>query len=395
MAKVSVVVPVYNAEQYLKKCLDSLVNQKFDDYELILVNDCSTDASRKIIDEYKNRYEFIAVYENEKNKGLSYTRNYGIQKATGEYILFVDSDDWLIGDKVLNLLYVTAIDKDLDLLRYRINIDNTKLPLADTSDGKTLFMRLVNELSYRWESVRNFVKKELLEAADIRFDEKIYGCEDLVFSTRLILASKRCLEIEDKLYFYYQHPGSITQSHISNRNVDGVLNALNQLYKLFAKEQDYEVAYSILNLIKRASLMCSNILWRMDENLDICSMNSEFLALYNSQFKYGNLINNHVIFENWDRILHEKNVYIYGAGKAYEELWNNTKNRVSYSGILLSKKENIEEWNGLKIYQVDNEIIEKSGLVLICVTGEAQKGIIESLIKNDILNYIVVGKEIV
>lgn len=394
MAKVSVVVPVYNAEKYLKKCLDSLVNQKFDDYELILVNDCSSDSSKEIINEYKKRHEYICVYDNAENKGLSYTRNYGVEKASGDYILFVDSDDWLIDDNSISLLYETAIKKDLDLLRYRINLDNLKSPLESVSDGKTLFLKLVNELSYRWESVRNFVKKEFLDSENIKFDENIYGCEDLVFSTRLILSSKRCLEIEDKLYFYYQHIGSITKSHISNRNVCGVLNAINQLYNIFLKEKNYETAYGILNLIKRASFMCSNILWRMDENLCIQNMNKEYVALYNSQFRYGNLLNNHIIFENWETLLSERPVYIYGAGNASEELWNNTKNRVHYSGVILSNKDNKEEWNGIKIYQVDDEEIDKSGLFLICVTGDVQNRIKKLLIENNISNYLAVGKEV-
>ena len=92
--KVSVIVPVYNVEKYIKKCLNSLVNQTLDEVEIVVVNDGSPDNSQKIIDEYTKKYKNIKSYV-KKNGGLSDARNYGIKKATGKYISFVDSDDYI------------------------------------------------------------------------------------------------------------------------------------------------------------------------------------------------------------------------------------------------------------------------------------------------------------
>ena len=92
--KVSVIVPVYNTYDYLNKCLDSLVNQSFKDYEIIIVNDGSTDDSEKIIKKYQKKYSNIKYYYKE-NGGLSSARNYGIKYANGDYIAFVDSDDYV------------------------------------------------------------------------------------------------------------------------------------------------------------------------------------------------------------------------------------------------------------------------------------------------------------
>ena len=90
----SVIVPVYNVEKYLKRCLESILVQSWNDYEIILVDDGSTDSSAQICDVYAEKYEMIRVIHKE-NKGLSDTRNRGIEEASGEYVYFPDSDDWL------------------------------------------------------------------------------------------------------------------------------------------------------------------------------------------------------------------------------------------------------------------------------------------------------------
>ena len=94
---VSIVVPVYNVEAYLEKCLDSLVNQNFDNYEVIIVNDGSTDKSKEIAQRYENKYSNVVLID-QKNKGLGGARNTGIEAVKGEYILFVDSDDYIHPD---------------------------------------------------------------------------------------------------------------------------------------------------------------------------------------------------------------------------------------------------------------------------------------------------------
>lgn len=90
----SIIVPVYNVQDYLKKCLDSIVNQDYDDYEIVLVNDGSTDGSAKICEQYAEIYKCIKYYV-KNNGGLSDARNFGIEHARGQYCVFIDSDDWI------------------------------------------------------------------------------------------------------------------------------------------------------------------------------------------------------------------------------------------------------------------------------------------------------------
>ncbi len=114
MCKVSVIVPVYNVEKYLERCIESLINQTFDDIEIIALNNGSTDKSLDILNYYAHKDKRIRVINN-KNIGVSKSRNIGIEEAIGEYISFVDSDDW-IDSNMIYILYDTISDNNCDLV---------------------------------------------------------------------------------------------------------------------------------------------------------------------------------------------------------------------------------------------------------------------------------------
>ena len=122
MPKLSVIVPVYNTELYLDKCLESIVNQTFDDIEIIVVNDGSPDNSEGIIQKYIRNYPNKIKYFKKENGGLSDSKNFGVEKATGEYITFVDSDDYIDHDLYLQLL--ECMNNQVDLIKFKfIRID--------------------------------------------------------------------------------------------------------------------------------------------------------------------------------------------------------------------------------------------------------------------------------
>lgn len=393
MVKISIIVPVYNVEKYLEKCLDSILIQEFKEYEIICIDDCSTDSSSEILKKYQKKYSNIYVISNSINKGLSYGRNVGIQRANGKYLLFVDSDDWLIDKEVLGHLYTKAEYYQTDLLRYRLNLDKTAFHSNKPQEGKKCFVELVENNSYRWESVRNFVRREFIVNNSIKFDEKVYGCEDILFSTKCILEASRCLEIPDKFYFYNQHVGSITRSTVTNKNVEGILKTLVQLYNLFSIEDSLNAKYGLLKLIGQIDNMCWNILWGLNEKLSFKGWDDSIILLYENVFKEGSLLVYNEIFFNWDKILNTSHLYIYGAGKASEELWKHTMNRIHYTGIIVTQNTvNTSFWNGIKIYEVTDSAIDKSGLVLLSVTGAAREEIRKVLKQNNFSNVLVVGK---
>ncbi len=141
MCKLSVIVPVYNVEKYLDKCLNSLVNQGLDDYEIIVVNDGTKDNSQKIIDGYVNKYPNLVKSYIKENGGLSDARNYGVKRANGEYITFLDSDDYIEDDTYKHMLDMA----------YKDNLD-----------------LVVSDLEYVWEdgSKKSFVKEGLNKVSD-------------------------------------------------------------------------------------------------------------------------------------------------------------------------------------------------------------------------------------
>ena len=111
MKKVSIIIPVYNTEKYLKRCFDSVIAQEYENLELVIINDGSIDNSEQIINEYKNKYPDLIRYYSKENTGVADTRNYGIEKANGEYVMFLDSDDYL--DKALLKTLEEYINEDI------------------------------------------------------------------------------------------------------------------------------------------------------------------------------------------------------------------------------------------------------------------------------------------
>ena len=133
MKKLSVIIPVYNAEKTLKRCMESVLKQKDEDLEIVLINDGSTDASDKIIQEYKGKNPKIISYYQKKNTGVADTRNYGIKKAKGSYILFLDADDYL--DIHLYGLVKQYMEKDIELIKFKLQREDEKGNVIETVSG--------------------------------------------------------------------------------------------------------------------------------------------------------------------------------------------------------------------------------------------------------------------
>lgn len=212
--KVSVIVPVYNCEKYLKKCLDSLVNQTLKDIEIICVNDGSTDNSGRILEEYNDKRIKII---NKENGGQSSARNIGIDIAKGEYIGFVDSDDWVDLD-FFEKLYNTAKKYDADIavtgiIRMRPSETGRYLMVIDketVSDDYFTKLRLsdIPDKSYIWNKI---YKTAELKKYNLKFPEgKIY--EDIYLVPRMLYYLKTLATVPDTYYYYLRRKGSTVTS---------------------------------------------------------------------------------------------------------------------------------------------------------------------------------------
>lgn len=259
--KVSVVVPVYNVEKYLDKCLTSLVNQTLKDIEIIVVNDGTKDNSQDIIDKYAKKYKNIKSYK-KTNGGLSSARNYGIKKCTGKYIAFLDSDDYVEHD-MYELLYNKAISGDFDVTVCNLNYvyDNyTKKASSnlkkDITTKEEIKKSMINIYPVAWNKL---YKKELFDN-NIFFKEGVWY-EDVEFLYRLYPYINSIGVTNNYSINYVQREGAITKTFDDRvfhyvENWNGILKFYKEkkLYEEYKKEIEYcYVRYLYATFINVAS----------------------------------------------------------------------------------------------------------------------------------------------
>lgn len=235
MVKVSVIVPVYNTEKYLGKCLDSLVNQTLDEIEIIVVNDGSPDNSQKIIDEYRQKFSQITSFQ-KPNGGLSDARNFGIEKANGEYIGFVDSDDY-VDREMFEVLYEKAIAHDAEIALCDLEKVNEKgevfrpLPQSPQLPEK---IELKKDLTIFGEmscfACNKLFKKELF---DKQLFKKGIHFEDIELIPQLVLKSTILAKVNQPFYKYFERQDSISRTH-TERGLD-MFVAIENVKKTFEK----------------------------------------------------------------------------------------------------------------------------------------------------------------
>lgn len=220
--KLSFIVPVYNVEDYLCNCLESLYNQSLplNEFEIVIINDGSTDNSYTIAKQYSEKYDNIRLID-QKNHGLSYTRNLGIENASGEYVLCVDSDDFLVANTI-PLLLQQAIDNDLDILRAEYQNSNEQGHLMPKNglekdrslykgkvvDGDTLYQYLYCTEFY---SPLLLMKRSFVLENNLFFEPGLYF-EDIDFAIRVSMVAKRVMYLSEIFYIYRLREGSITHS---------------------------------------------------------------------------------------------------------------------------------------------------------------------------------------
>lgn len=242
--KFSIVVPVYNVEQYLDDCLKSLQEQAFADHEIICVNDGSTDHSREILSEWETRIPQLKIIDR-KNGGLSAARNTGLAAASGDYIIFVDSDDWM-EPIMLNRLAEEANGEDMICFVCRKSDNGTTDNLVpERTDGWNYYNRHAlehHEVPFVCVWQRCY-RREFLEENNLRFREGILH-EDNEFTPRACLKATSIKVIPDVLYNYRVRPGSIMTTR-GLRSKESLITIGNELSELFAKEHgiDKTVAY--------------------------------------------------------------------------------------------------------------------------------------------------------
>lgn len=240
-SKVSIIVPVYNVEKYLKRCVDSLIRQIYTNIEIILVNDGSTDTSGVICDSYQDIDERICVYH-KPNGGLSDARNYGIRKVSGEYICFVDSDD-CVDEQFIGILINTIHTYNVQIAAVgfyefsSFEIPNKALlhtcETIQILNGKQALSALFTKDLYCNFAWNKIYKRELFKSISYPKGKKM---EDLGTTYRLLLAADKIAYNSSQLYFYFQRPDSIMHQpdeSFFNDILDLSAERFNMIYNRF------------------------------------------------------------------------------------------------------------------------------------------------------------------
>ena len=212
----TVVIPVYNVEKYLKRCIESILIQEWKNYDILLVDDGSTDNSPQICDDYAKAYNFISVIH-KKNGGLSAARNTGISNAEGEYVYFPDSDDWIEPDTFMALAEVVESQK-FDIISFnREFVKGEEDAIVSDSlvtqvfEGKDAFVQMLKHSYITGFANDKIYRKSLFTDNDIQFPIGKY--EDLGTNYKLFLSAKKVYATNQKYYHYLiDNPDSITQS---------------------------------------------------------------------------------------------------------------------------------------------------------------------------------------
>lgn len=224
---VSVIIPVYNAEKYISKCLDSLLDQTFKRMQIIIINDGSTDNSAQILNKYEVLDDRVSVYHTE-NRGVSSARNLGIDKATGEYIIFIDADDFVRNDMIEKMYYRILQDNSdvcvCNALRVHGDVEKIQcrrsdeiIDIKDTVDKEEYMITFLLRQVHAYCVWNKMYKRSILNQYNIRFvaNEKMYP-EDMLFNLMYFTEIFKISWVSDLLYIHIKHQNSITTSYRYN-----------------------------------------------------------------------------------------------------------------------------------------------------------------------------------
>lgn len=296
MPRISVIVPVYNAEKYLRVCIESILNQTFEDFELILIDDGSSDASKDICYEYMKLDNRINLIE-QLNQGVSVARNIGIKKSSGEYIMFCDADDWLEKDALKNLYDKINLNKDTDIVfsgTYKDTyLENKKVMNGIEGISEELFIDIKDVkyyLEYIYKSVlgvfqspwAKLYSSKLIKSNNLYFNQYMICYEDFDFNLRYLCC---CKNILFTTYISYHYRTIINNVGISKRKKNDLVYEISTVHssmKQFLK--NIEANINLINFIDSNFVDMYNLVLKKiiieQNNMDISERNSILKHLF-------------------------------------------------------------------------------------------------------------------
>lgn len=403
--KVSVVVAVYNAEKYLEKCLNSLINQSLKDIEIICVNDCSIDDSSSVLMQYSKKDSRIRVLNMSLNSGAAVARNRGIDSAKGKYIVIVDADDYL-EDIALENLYFKSENNQSDMCFFKVNIHNCtgeevapgimgcyegvyngKELLAIFSDKREFFL-------YPWSVMyrRDFLNNWGLRYKPIRVGE---GGD---MNARAVYRAKRVVVDDGKYYHYCVNSESVT--HEKNSKLQLLIGQLHQysgMLKLFANDVDSRELYKYLeNIRKKFEGVIKNL------SIEQKSMVEENLEDEFSKYIFRTCIKDNLYIEEFTEdelkiIKSAEKIMLYGAGNASADVIKLlNKHSIEIEGFIVSDRfKNPKALFGHHVYDVtETDDFDKNMLIIVTTNKRYQDTIKKQLLELGFKKFLFLNIQI-
>lgn len=295
MSMISIIVPVYNCEEkYFSKCIDSILEQTYKDFELIIINDGSTNNIEQICQKYEKKDNRIC-YIKKENEGVSATRNLGIEKSKGKWIMFVDADDWLEADACEKLVKETSIDIDViigstyinqkqeidKLYKYKVKkeIENTEELIV------SIFIDTISKYSYVDVPWAKLYKRDFLIENNIFFKENLFLAEDGLFNFEVYLYAKKIIYFPDCIYHYRLNNESACNTFNAKmiENYNHVWEYYEKLMPKALKKYDIKKEYDYFKIRQIIAIIKKYFMNPKNEKKEK-ELKKEFLALINSSF---------------------------------------------------------------------------------------------------------------
>ena len=278
---ISIIVPVFRVEKYLRDCLDSLLVGQGDEYEVIAVNDCSPDASASILHEYSQKYPNLKVIEFPQNRGVSAARNAGLEVAAGEWMMFCDSDDVLLPGTIQLLKDKIAVH-DCDLITFElkrvsgagetvertVNFEAAIHDMKDSADATAFVCKNFPHRLWAWNKC---FRRDLI--GDLRFHD-YQPCEDAVFVLDCITRASKVLELPNVCYKYLQHEGSCLKT-VNSKRIIGDIKGMRELAEVLCQWENFpQVRKSVYSQLRDVFLrgIAANIMRCREASSALCKL---------------------------------------------------------------------------------------------------------------------------
>jgi len=409
LPKVSVIIPVYNVEQYLAACLDSVLSQTLNDIEVICVNDGSTDRSLEILREYEDKDKRIIVIT-QTNRGQGKARNVGIDIAKGDYISFVDSDDMIVPD-CLEKLYECSENERLEIVSSEIDViyEDESLREITSEDyynkkgsynhiysGKILFANMIDNNDFCVSANILFIKREWLKSVGIVFPTDIYF-EDNVFCLKCYAKAKRMKQIPFRGYIYRVRKFSTMTSQIDFKRVYSWLDVFREQLALLLDDKDDELFQTALvKYIKIYSsyiqTIFSKLEWLPDIDLPPIHNLIKFLLNLDKLDKDENKL----LLLGFEKLVADsKGAIIYGAGEVgkyvVKYLYKVGLQRFVKFYTVSEIKKGAQYLDEVSILPLDSINKKDDALILLCSNDKHQSEMKQKLAELKISNYFALN----